>query len=97
MVHELAHTSYRFPHQRFSQIMLGKQANLESPYSYVVKIPINLIEHLSVPVRVCFQGLSLLHSHEQQRVQRSRNFAVSNKMKSERPGEFLKGINRTCF
>ena len=78
-VHELAHTSYRLPRQRFSQIILGGQADLESPYSYVIKIPINLLEHLPVLVRVCFQGLSLSLCHGQQRVQGSRNSTTSNK------------------
>ena len=78
-VHELAHTSYRLPRQRFSQIILGGQADLESPYSYVIKIPINLIKHLPVLVRVCFQGLSLSLFHGQQRVQGSRNSTTSNK------------------
>ena len=40
--------------QRLPQIMLGRQANLDLPCSYVIEIPINLIEHLLVLIRVCF-------------------------------------------
>ena len=33
--------------------MLGEQANLKSHYGHIVEIPINLIEHLLVPIRIC--------------------------------------------
>ena len=58
-IHELMHTPNRFPGQRFSQIMLNKQADLKSPYSHVIKVPIYLVEHLTVPIRIRFQGLPL--------------------------------------
>ena len=49
-VHELMYTPYRLFGQRLSQIMLGKLADLESPYHHVIKVPIYLIEHLPVSV-----------------------------------------------
>nr|POE93761.1 hypothetical protein CFP56_30531 [Quercus suber] len=64
-VHKLTHTSYQLFGQEFSQIMLGGQADLENSYSHVIKIPINLIKHLPVFVRVCFQGLTFSHGHGQ--------------------------------
>ena len=67
-VHELTHTPNRFPGQRLPQIVLDKQADLESPYSHVIKIPTYLVEHLLVPVRISFQGLPLSHGHRQQRI-----------------------------
>ena len=53
-IHELTHAPNRLPCQRFSQIMLGEQANLKSPYGRIIEIHINLIEHLPVPVGICF-------------------------------------------
>ena len=66
IVHELTHTLNRFPDQRLSQIMLGGQVDLESPYSHVIEVPIYLVKHLPIPVRIRFQGLPLLHGHRQQ-------------------------------
>ena len=66
MVHKLTHIPNWFLGQRFSSIVLGGQADLESPYSHVIKVPIYLIEHLPIPVRIRFQGLPLLHDHRQQ-------------------------------
>ena len=45
--------------------MLGGQFDLEGPYDHVIKISINLIKYLLVPVRVCFQSLTLSHGHGQ--------------------------------
>ena len=72
-VHELMHTPNWFPGQRLSQITLGRQADLQSPYSHVIKVPIYLVKHLPVSVRICFQGLPLSHDHKQQRIQGPRN------------------------
>ena len=47
--------------------MLGRQADLESPYSYIIKVSIYLIKHFPVPIRVRFQGLPLPHCHGQQK------------------------------
>ena len=69
-VHELAHTSYRLPGQQLPQIMHDRYADLESPYSHIIKVPINLIKHLLISIRVCFQGHPVSHGHGQQRVQR---------------------------
>ena len=69
----------------------NRQADLKSPYGHVVEIPINLI---SVPVRICFQGLPLPHGHGQQGVQRPRNPAASSKTSPERPSKLLKGVDR---
>ena len=63
-VHKSTHTPYQYLGQTLSQIMLSKQA--ENPYSHVIKVPIDLIEHFPVSIRVCFQGLSFLHGHKQQ-------------------------------
>ena len=52
MIHEPTHTPDRFSGQRLSQIMLGRQADLEGPYSYVIEVPIYLVEHFPVPVMV---------------------------------------------
>ena len=41
-VHKPTHTLDEFPGQRLSQVVLGGQTNVESPYSYVIKIPILL-------------------------------------------------------
>ena len=38
---------------------------LKSPYSHVIKVPINLVEHLPVSVRVHFQGLPFSYGHGQ--------------------------------
>ena len=46
--------------------MLGGQSDLKGPYGHVIKIPINLIKHLSVPVRVCFQGLTRMDMHKRE-------------------------------
>ena len=73
--------------------MLSGQADLKSPYGHIVKIPINLIKHFPVPVRICFQGFPLSHDHGQQRVQGPRNPATSDKTSSKRPSKLLKGIN----
>ena len=62
-VYEPTHTPDYFPGQRFSQVVLDEQVDLESPYSYIIKILIYLVEHLSVPVGVHFQGLPFPHSH----------------------------------
>ena len=64
-IHKPTNTPYRLLGQGFSQIMLGGQSNLEGPYIHVIKIPINLIKHLSVLVRICFQGLTFSYGHEQ--------------------------------
>ena len=64
-VHELMYTPYRLFGQRLSQIMLGRLADLESPYHHVIKVPIYLIEHLPVSVWVRFQGLPFSHGHRQ--------------------------------
>ena len=49
-IHKATHTPYRLLGQGLSQIILGKQADLESPYSHVIKILVNLIEHLLISV-----------------------------------------------
>ena len=67
-IHKPMHTPYQLLGQGLSPIMLDWQADLKSPYSHVIKVLINLIEHLSVSVRVCFQGLPLSHGHGKQRV-----------------------------
>ena len=53
-IYEPSHNPDQFPGQRLSQIMLGGQANLECPYSYVIKVLIYPIEHLPIPVRISF-------------------------------------------
>ena len=53
-VHKPTHTPYWLLGQRISQIMLGGQADLKSPYSHVIKVSIDLIKHLTVSVRVRF-------------------------------------------
>ena len=63
-IHKPMNTLYRLLGQIFSQIMLGGQADLEGPYNHDIKIRINLIKHLLVPVQVCFQGLTFSHGHE---------------------------------
>ena len=75
--------------------MLGGQSDLKGPYGHVIKISINLIKHLSVPVRVCFQGLTFSHGHRQDRILGSRNPATRNKTRPKCSGELLKGANRT--
>ena len=47
-IHEPMHTPDRFPNQRFSQIMLKWQTDLEGSYGHVIKVPIYLIEHFIV-------------------------------------------------
>ena len=64
-IHKLTNTSYRLLGQGFSQIMLGGQFDLECSYSYIIKIPINFIKYLLVPVQVRFQGLTFSHEHGQ--------------------------------
>ena len=49
--------------------MLGGQADLESPYPHVVKVPVYFIERFLVLVRMLFQGFPLAHGHKQQGVQ----------------------------
>ena len=93
-IHEPTHTPNQFPGQRFSQIMLGWQANLEGFYSHVIKVSIYLVEHLLVPVGVRFQGFPLPHSHGQQRVQRPRNPTASHKMSPKCPSKLFKGVDR---
>ena len=51
-IQELAYTPSRLPCQRLSQIVFGKQADFESSYGHIIKIPIYFFEHLSVLVRV---------------------------------------------
>ena len=94
-VHEPMHTPYRLLSQGFSQIMLSGQSDLKGPYSHVIKISINLIKHLLVPVQVCFQGLTFSHGHRQDRILGSRNPATRNKTRLKCSGELLKGANRT--
>ena len=64
-VHKSMNTPHRLLGQEFSQIMLGGQADLEGSYSHVIKIPINFIKHLPVPVGIRFQGLTISHGHGQ--------------------------------
>ena len=54
-IHKPTNTPHQLLGQGFSQIVHDKQADLEGPYSHVIKIPINLIKYLLVPVRVCFK------------------------------------------
>ena len=96
-IHEPTHTPNQFPGQRFSQIMLGWQANLEGFYSHVIKVSIYLVEHLLVPVGVRFQGFLLPHSHGQQRVQRPRNPTASHKMSPKCPSKLFKGVDEPSF
>ena len=63
MIHEPTHTPDRFSGQRLSQIMLGRQADLESPYSHVMKVPLYLVEHLPISVGIRLQGFPLPHCH----------------------------------
>ena len=64
-IHKSTNTSYWLLGQGFFQIMLNRWVELEGLYSHVIKISINLIKHLSVPVRVRFQGLAFSHEHGQ--------------------------------
>ena len=93
VVHEPTYTPNWFPGQRFSQVMLSGQANLEIPYSYIIKIPIYLVEHLPIPIEVRFQSLY----HGQQRVQRPRSLAASHKIGPKCPSKLLKGIDKAFF
>ena len=51
-IHELAYTPSRIPCQRLSQIVFGRQVDLESSYGHIIKILIYFIEHLLVLVKV---------------------------------------------
>ena len=53
-IHKPTNPPHRLLGQGFSQIMPSGQANLEGPFSHVIKIPINLVKHLPIPIRVCF-------------------------------------------
>ena len=53
-IHKATHTPYRLLGQGLSQIMLGRQADLKSPYSHIVKVSIDLIKHLPVSVQIRF-------------------------------------------
>ena len=53
-IHKLTNTPYRLLGQGFSQIILGGQADLEGLYSHVIKIPIDLIKHLPISIRIRF-------------------------------------------
>ena len=64
-IHKPTNTLYWLLGQGFSQIMLSRQFDLEYPYSHIIKIPINLIKNLLVPIRVRFQGLTFSHGHGQ--------------------------------
>ena len=64
-IHELVHALSGLSCQGLPQIMLGEQADLKGPYSHIIKISLNLIEHLLVPVGIHFQGLFLTHCHRQ--------------------------------
>ena len=96
-VHDLTHTPNQFPGQRLSQILLGKQADLESPYNHVIKVLIYLVEHLPIPVRIRLQGFPLSHGHKQQGIQKPRNPTASHKTTPKGPNKLLKGANRTFF
>ena len=61
LIHELAYTGNGLPSQRLPQAVIGRQADLESPYGQVVKVTIYFIEHLPISVQVCFQGFLLSH------------------------------------
>ena len=65
-IHKPMHTPYQLLGQGLSPIMLDWQADLKSPYSHVIKVPIDLIEFLLVSVRVRFQGLPFSYGHRQQ-------------------------------
>ena len=77
--------------------MLEKQADLESPYSHVIKVLIYLIEHLLVPIKICFQDLPLSYGHRQQGIQGPRNPTASHEPSLKGPSELLEGANRTFF
>ena len=94
MIYKLTHTPNKLPCQRLSQIILGGQVDLESPYGHIIKIPVDLIKHILVFVRVCFKGLPLSHGHRQQRVQGPQNSIASNKMSLKCLNKLFKGINR---
>ena len=49
-IHKPTYIPYWLLGQGLSQIMLGRQADLKSPYSHVIKIPVDLIEHLPVSI-----------------------------------------------
>ena len=54
MVHKPMHTTYQLLGQGLSPIMLDWQADLKSPYSHVIKVPIDLIKRLTISIRVRF-------------------------------------------
>ena len=60
-IHKLAHTSNRLTHQRFSQTMLGWKDSLKSTNGHIVIVPVYLIKHLPISIRVGLQSLPLLH------------------------------------
>ena len=62
-IHKPMHTPDRLFGQGLSQIVSGKQADLKSPYSHVIKVPIDLIKHLLISILVRFQGLPFSHGH----------------------------------
>ena len=49
-IHKPTHTPHRLLGQGLSQIMLCRQADLKSAYSHIIKVPIDLIEHLPVSI-----------------------------------------------
>ena len=97
MVHELTHTPNWFPSQRLSLIMFNGQADLESPYSHVIKVPIYLVEHLLIPIKIRFQDLPLSYGHRQQGIQGPGNPTTSHKTSHKCLSKLLKGANRTFF
>ena len=48
--------------------MLGWEAYLESSNSDLIKIAINLIEHLPIPLSICLHRHPFPHCHGQQRI-----------------------------
>ena len=71
--------------------MLGWEATLESANGNVVKITLYLIVHLSVSVRVRFQGFPFSHGQGQQRIQGPRNPTTRYEARAKGLGELLKG------
>ena len=63
VVHKLAHAPNWFPGQGFPQIVLDGQADLESSYRHIVKVPIYFVEHFPVSIKISFQGFPLVHGH----------------------------------
>ena len=64
-IHKSMNTPHRLLSQGFPQIMLDGQVDLKGPYSHIIKISINLIKHLPIPIRLRFQGLTFSHGHGQ--------------------------------